>query len=1211
MAKAKEIMRNKTNTATTKAITSTSTSVTNGKVRKVRVSNKNMKISLKTSEETTKTTSIENKDQAKPTKTRLCFVKLRRALNNDISNLQNNNKNNNHTLQAQCKINEDNQNVNKNTMLKEQSSISNEIKNNNDQCIKMFDGGRKKLLKSNAEDISKNSDKIANKVDDFKSSTEQSKEIISLSKSTSNKIGLRAKSKVNTVVPLTPKKCVIKLQKTPRKLKSNNIIVKPTTPYNTKEKPSPDKRTTDAPSTPTLTKRCIIKLQKIPNVAKDKHKGEPKTPRLIKKCVVRLQKTPLIRKNGENFEGVSSTNQSLLPIIDQNKRDNFRKLSLINSSRKSSENKNANISNNKQINNNKRTLITKNLTNQLKTQNGIKQTGKLSLRKPTRLRTRNIVNNVEVTHFNPEQNSIICFEPVKNSTLLEFGFTKDKPNENINQSPEKKATTPSKDKSSSQNLANKSEEIVNLLNSLDEDDEIEDREMENNDENKIEENKTTISKPHKFFNRSKENKETNIVPDKSPVKIQEDTKKLRFLTKRSTVAKKDNIYEFLSQSQTSDSDNATKSSDPTADIIKKLIEQGKVRVATNCKGKGKPVFKRKPPAKPVKNVKQSKQKLKKNQKKTKNIKQNVNKNNNKDNEIVDDDNFLGDHYDNEDFLPDVDYNMESQRPSVIVKKTNHSNRKNEQQGTFSRLARSVLINQTGISDVQRRNPALLLEMVKKYISTPKNKKMPSPHAALESDLSPIAIPPSRPATKASPWRVNEDAFLPRTFNFSRSSGNLPSFSSDFIPATPRKDKSKNNVNILQKTTTIANNQSPTKIIQSSMSSIAIPQSPLHDMAENVSPPKNTINRNEPTAISSFSSNDSNAENITPPKPLSENCNENENIFDLKQLPNPRRMLSYRSPLKAINILEVVHLPPITNVNKIPTNKITTEKSVEMFGFEENLGEDSIQTEQSIVSADVLTQTATDEISKTRPKEDLFGFEDFLSQTELSSHENEESIQNDTNTQNHTIRDKLQKLRKLKPKENEIQFNLSKEKTRNHLRALPLFKDDDADSVQLDGMRQRGIKEMLCSTLINPQPSTSKEALRELHERNLKSSKKPHFGEELDLSELFKDPEPETTFNENDAHRTYIRPYKRKRRLKENKFVMYLDSDESGDENNSGEKGRHHQSHETDTSSEQQAPKKKRHRKEPKENPELNEFVEEFNEMCKEVDSFELVVEKSS
>lgn len=97
----------------------------------------------------------------------------------------------------------------------------------------------------------------------------------------------------------------------------------------------------------------------------------------------------------------------------------------------------------------------------------------------------------------------------------------------------------------------------------------------------------------------------------------------------------------------------------------------------------------------------------------------------------------------------------------------------------------------------------------------------------------------------------------------------------------------------------------------------------------------------------------------------------------------------------------------------------------------------------------------------------------------------------------------------------------------------------------------------------------------------------------------------------DAHRTYIRPHKRKRRLKENKFVMFLDSDASDDEDLSNEHRKHQHSHETDTSSEQQAPKKKRQRKEPKEKPELKEFVDEFNEMCKEVESFELIVEKSA
>lgn len=813
----------------------------------------------------------------------------------------------------------------------------------------------------------------------------------------------------------------------------------------------------------------------------------------------------------------------------------------------------------------------------------MKLLSKLSLRKSTRPILKNVVNNLEITQFEPQQNSTICFEPVRNSTLLEFGFTKDKNKENINPKEtinitnikEKSAAkdkstakekSSSKDKSSfkddnssvkdksdksssinkslSQNLANKSVEIENILNSLDEDDVLllKSPERNNNNENEKEKTAENIISPnknktHKFFNRSKENqqntspKHTNNPQIISPAKPKEVPKKRRFLTKRSTLAKPDNIYEFLSQSQTSDSDNNTKQADPTADIIKKLIEQGKVRVATNCKGKGKPIFKRRaPPPKQMKKIKQAADKklkqLKKNQLKTKVAKTNENKINNNDNNTGNDDNndeviveHFDDHFDNEDVLPDVDYNLESPRNNGLTKRPSHLNSKNDiQEGTLSRLARTVLINQASRSDAQRKNASLLLEKVKQFISTPKNKKMPSAQIGLESDLSPIAMSQSRPPTIASPWRVNDDAYLPKTFNFYRSSGNLPSFSSDFIPATPRKEKPKNNVNISQLQAPTNSEKSPIIGNQNSIAGTSNMQSPLHtNIEENISPPPREVNNdNEPSVISSFSSNDSNAENMPPPRPLEENLtNENDNIFNMKQLPNPRRALSYRSPLKNINILEVVHLPPLKNLNKTPNtnDKQKTGDVIDMFGFEENLAEDSILTEESIVSNNPPQTAETNKNTKNRPKEDLFGFEDFLSQTEYSSQENAETTnQTNTNVQNLTIHDKLQDLRKLKPADNELEINLLKEKSKRPLRPLPLF--DDEAAVDLDGKRQRGIKEMLCSTLINPQPSTSKEALRELRKRNLQNSNRPQFGEDLEISELFKDPEPETTFNEN-------------------------------------------------------------------------------------------------
>ncbi|XP_065371563.1 protein dalmatian isoform X2 [Calliphora vicina] len=1179
MVKVNESTRNRANTAKT----TTPTKIMNGKVKKVRV-NINMKNSFNINVGTSKVNSIGIIDPNATLKTRLCFLKLRRNSHN----------NNNNTLQAQCKVN----NKNEKTICeieKQTRSV--------DESSKNVDGN----VKTTNRDIKAN---INN-------------QIINITKAKTN----NSASKTNLDIDVNNET---------NTNRSSEISLKP----------------------------CRIRLKRIDLVKTRQEEAQPEDKHVKNKRIEQITK--------EYTETVSSSYLSTIPVIDKSKRDNFYKLSLTKSLRKSSENKekvsvmNSNLEDNQQkknpesktieIRNNNNTEIC--ITNNLKDQTCPKHLGKLSLRRPNGQNNKNVTTNFEVTQFEPQQNSTICFEPARNSTLLEFGFTKDKNKEFPKEKP--KEVTSSKDKPSSQNLVNQFDVIASLLQpplkSQDKRNENEvvnnkESEKENNTENKAEtennilpsnnqtkqsfhrkkeetqeklaanpkikavgtQNNISYSKNqnNKFFHNKKEEAQGNVVKDvpepktTSTPKPLEVTKKRRYFTKRSTMVKRDNIYEFLSQSQTSDSDGTAKLSDPTADIIKKLIEQGKVRVATNCKGKGKPKFKRKVPPKKMKKIKQTGvQKLKQ-------LKNDKNKATaSKIHDIIDDEVVVENinYFENYESPPDDDYDMENERPEIATKRLNNyknKNHSNDQEGTFSRLARTVLINEAGRSDLQRKNASLLLEKVRKYISTPKNNQMPSPQAALESELSPITILPIRPATKASPWRVDEDAYLPRTFNFARSSGNLPSFSSDFIPSTPIKEKPKNHV-IMQEQISVTNNQN-------SVPDLTTLQSPLNNAVENIQPQIQTPNENEPSVLSSFSSNDSNAENMAPPMPIQENNNENENIFDLKQLPNPRRALNFRSPLKAINILEVVHLPPYKNANKTPNTKKSGAEEVEMFGFEENLGEESLQADQNgqnIESINVSQQAVNNKKTKNHCNENLFGFEDFLSQTEISSLDCDEinNSETTTNGQNQTIHDKLQNLRKFKPSENELQLSLLEGNLRNPLISIPLF---DEGSSKADGMRQRGIKEMLCSTLINPEPSTSKEALTQLKTTNWKHSKRPNFGVELDVSELlFKDPEPETTFNENDAHRTYIRPYKRKRRLKQNKYVMFLDSDESGDENNSGEQRKHQHSHETDTSSEK-APKKKRQRKEPKEKPELTDFVDEFNEMCKEVDSYELIVEKSA
>ncbi|XP_013111790.2 MATH and LRR domain-containing protein PFE0570w isoform X1 [Stomoxys calcitrans] len=696
---------------------------------------------------------------------------------------------------------------------------------------------------------------------------------------------------------------------------------------------------------------------------------------------------------------------------------------------------------------------------------------------------------------------------------------------------------------------------------------------------------------------------TNVT-NKTPL-----SKKHRLLSKRSSQARREKVYEFLSQSQTSESESGngskiqTKPVDPMADVIKKLISQGKVAVATNQKGKGKPKLK---PTKPKRVTNKNKQKK---------ITPSANIKNkevvlmpppsppapiNKSKESIDADNEENydrddfDHFmeDDDDINPDVNYNFNE--PAQPGQKPQQNHVVAEQEGTFSNLARSVLISQAERNDAQRLKAQRLLAMAKKLISTPKNPKMPSPQAAINSDLSPIAPPTGlRPPTKPSPWRVNEDAYLPRVFNFSRSSGNLPSFSSDYIPPTPKKETLKNKV--LQ---ALRNNSSmnPNQTEQNSF----IPAVQSHTSTPLVV--NNRHSSGDEGVLSSFSSNDSNGENNPPPVPPNMGSDKNANIFDLKQLPNPRRTLTYRSPLKAINILEVVHLPPITDMNDLSKEK----SHVDMFGFEEFADNDtSFKTPQKVKQKNLRKGR---EAQKKSPDRDLFGFEEFLSQTEASSQEAAATPQKETFT--NKINEKLQGLRKLRPDTSELEINFASGKDKPK---FPELFRDPGDVAK----PQKTIKQMLCSTMVE-QPSTSKRALEELNLRKQAMFQCPPTREiTADISEIFKDVEPETTFNEQDPHRTYVRPYKRKRRLRDNKLVFVLESDESDIEDlyspekkkkKDKKKRELNKSHETDTSSEHPPNKKKRRAKE---NPELKTFVEEFQEMCKDVESYQLIVEKSA
>lgn len=675
-------------------------------------------------------------------------------------------------------------------------------------------------------------------------------------------------------------------------------------------------------------------------------------------------------------------------------------------------------------------------------------------------------------------------------------------------------------------------------------------------------------------------------------------------SKRSTVVRREKVYEFLSQSQNSDSDeNSTKTTkntksnaghkqDPTADVVKRLIAQGKVRVATMRKGAGRPRLKK------VKNSKSQKV-----QKKP--------KTNNKTQQQRKFEKVIAAHetssakelhplavtsaavqFDDEQFnnqddwqqaADDIDEedNAVADRLAAIAKsKPTLTAPLNDNDGTFSRLARSVLLRQTNDRQnlEQKQKAKQLLDIARKIISTPKNDKTAqSNNKLVTTNLSPIAMPTTRfltpqprtyaaklttsatASSKASPWRVDNTKGMPSVFNFSRSSGNLPSFSSDFIRSTPKKNKTLRNSNI----SSISNNENVAQMLPVSFNNTdaSSPQTenPRQTLPASRRSLTSSFNNNEginPQNVNnmqmlpasrkslsfSFSSNDSNAENKTPP-PVSLTSpatsaakavnDENSNIFNLRQFPNPRRTLKNRSPLKAINILEVVQLPPWKKLNDIAepaSPKLqNTRPPVENLHNDDNNIENHIDGNKDIFKTPLKTTSGNKKQQQRQTdKMDLFGFEEFLSQTPSkrlteSSDDNEHNENNAINRHSITLHEKLRTLKRLRPRKTKEPQKATETVATN----LDIFESNQQRRNW--PQRQRNIKEMLCSTMVendklpelDMRPSTSKAAMKEFN-KSLRNGnhQKQHFNmqpttvDDHSISiDLFNDLEPETTFNE--------------------------------------------------------------------------------------------------
>ncbi|EDW16983.2 protein dalmatian isoform X1 [Drosophila mojavensis] len=475
------------------------------------------------------------------------------------------------------------------------------------------------------------------------------------------------------------------------------------------------------------------------------------------------------------------------------------------------------------------------------------------------------------------------------------------------------------------------------------------------------------------------------------------------------------------------------------------------------------------------------------------------------------------------------------------------------EGAYSPLARSLMLNQTKAQQFTDRRLELL-HMAKKCISTPLNGRSNTALDATTTIFSPVLgnsdtrqmsplLSAATPSGVSSPWRVPDETPLPNTFEFGLNTSQLPSYSSDFIrkrhvylPGDPECS-----VPIEQDISSVGNDSD----------------------RENV----------PPSAAAT--------ETSTGPQSLTtiEPVDNNENVTNLVQLPNPRRALKYRSPLKDINILDVVVLPSwkknVQQKNNTPTKESLSSNQQQEFNSNipgqqtsKNPTKES-QTryeQQELNSYSPEHQCARDKQEQQRQGCDLFGFEDFLSEEdEICVREPNQSVTKScTDT---TLHEKLQRLKNLRPAQQELP-QVSQAPMRHAY-----------DDLNAREPRQRNIKDMLCSTMIGKESTNESIA-------------------------LFKDIEPETTFDEKKPRRTYV-VEKPKRKRKQRVRVLFIDSDSSENEDEANEHGSKNNS---DELPKRAMPPQKRTRRDAEHEAKLQQFITSFNQECSEVEKFPLIIE---
>ncbi|KAH8358615.1 hypothetical protein KR093_001256, partial [Drosophila rubida] len=701
---------------------------------------------------------------------------------------------------------------------------------------------------------------------------------------------------------------------------------------------------------------------------------------------------------------------------------------------------------------------------------------------------------------------------------------------------------------------------------------------------------TTNEKPkrtHRFFHR-----------DQPPTRT------------RSSVTR--NVYEFLSESQIDD--NATNQrKDAAADIIKKMVEEGRACAVMRSKtGKSRarcvrkrvrPVGKRKQcslKSTPAKDKVEQSHQFQMEVRPLSPIyepEQDEENNQSGNAPVIIEDRPLSPIYG----LEQDEKNNQSDDAHVIIdavaqvhttqqqeprKSISTHKGKTMMEGAYSPLARSLLLNQTNnqnaLSSLERRRQ--LLQVARKFYSTPMNRKNVT--AEKNSTLSPILFqtkqnqrPPatvvSSPNGGCSPWRVPEEALLPNTFTFGFNTSQLPSYSSDYIK--------RRHVYVPDEPKERMGNEYDSKYPVLNEQSV--------DSAAN-----DSNGENVPPIIQSVASAVDNCiEKTVPPIELSAQKNENDENF--VQLPNPRRTLQQRTPLKDINILDVVVLPSWKNKMQLPKtpnrenvskNQICSADSIrntigksprQQLGVHpertksphktpvrENISKNHVHFADFIensISKSPRQQLDVQAERQTQSSRNLFGFEEFLSEDEVQCN----TVQQ--NNANSTLIDKMQRLKSLRPTDKELP-QLSKAPLRY-----------DYDDLTTRTPKQRNIKEMLCSTMVATPPC----------------------GLAADESRgLFKDMDPDVTFDEKKPRRTYVRE-RPKRKRKQRVHVLFIETDSSESENDEQD------SNDKSADSPRKAvPQKKRVRRDVEHDAKLRQFITSFNQECEEVENFPLIIE---